>query len=175
MNGPGSTSGARHPSIGTYANLGFLRDQILVRSGPPYYTQSAALLGALDAAQREADTIGQAEWFRRHDAAATSFIKGIMATGANTVLAPAGNSEDLGLQDQSKTVMVIRYPEGVDDAQFRRLLWDKFDIFVIGNIGEFAGTSFRVGLMSAPQIDAGNVAHTLDAIAAGFVACRKGN
>jgi alanine-glyoxylate transaminase/serine-glyoxylate transaminase/serine-pyruvate transaminase len=162
-------------SIRTYASLCFLRDQILVRAAPPYYTQPAALFGSLDAAIRETESIGQPKWFRRHDAAAASFIAGVVACGAHMVLAPTGNIDDGGSQDQSKTVMVVSYPEGVDDPRFRRLLWDRFGVFVIGNIGEFAGTSFRVGLMSAPQIDQGNIARTLAAIAAGFELCRGGS
>jgi alanine-glyoxylate transaminase/serine-glyoxylate transaminase/serine-pyruvate transaminase len=39
-------------------------------------------------------------------------------------------------------------------------------IAVIGNIGEFAGRSFRVGLMSMPQLEPVHFDHTLHAIRA---------
>jgi alanine-glyoxylate transaminase/serine-glyoxylate transaminase/serine-pyruvate transaminase len=155
----------------TYSSLCFLRDQILLRAGPPWYTQPAAILGGLDAALCDAETLGQAAWFERHRKAAAGFLAGIAACGGRSVLAGDG-AVGGHAPDQSDTVMVIRYPEGVGDADFRRLLWSNYGIFVIGNIGEFAGTSFRVGLMSAPQIDARNLARTLDAIAAGFGLCR---
>jgi alanine-glyoxylate transaminase / serine-glyoxylate transaminase / serine-pyruvate transaminase len=152
----------------TYASLCFLRDQILVRAGPPFYTQPAAVLGGLDAALRDVETLGKAAWFERHRQAALDFLTGIAACGGRSVLAGDGGHA----ADQSDTVMVIRYPDCVEDADFRRLLWTDHGIFVIGNIGEFAGISFRVGLMSAPQIDARNRARTLEAIAAGFGASR---
>ena len=153
----------------TYASLAFLRQQILVRAGSPYYTQPAPLLRALEAALDEADTAGRDAWFRRHEAAADRFIAGIEQCGARLAYAPANGGAAPG---QSATVMVVRYPPGVSDAPFRQRLIEHHGVFVIGNIGAMAGTSFRVGLMSAPQIAAENIERTLEAIADGFAAAR---
>ena len=45
--------------------------------------------------------------------------------------------------------------------------------YVIGNVGDYAGRSFRVGLMSPPQIEPHNILGTLGAIEAALEDSRE--
>ncbi len=47
----------------------------------------------------------------------------------------------------SDTVTAIRYPEGVDDATFRKTLRENFGVILAGGQGELKGSIFRIGHM----------------------------
>jgi aspartate aminotransferase-like enzyme len=63
---------------------------------------------------------------------------------------------------RSKTVVASYYPEGVEDAKFRKTLAQEKGIVVAGGFGPFAGKVFRVGCMG--QINEGYVRRTLKAV-----------
>ncbi|HEV2364109.1 MAG TPA: hypothetical protein VGS12_07935 [Caulobacteraceae bacterium] len=58
----------------------------------------------------------------------------------------------------------MAYGEGIDDERFRQRLAEGHGLFVIGNVGDWKGRSFRVGLMSPPQLEPPAVERTLLAI-----------
>ena len=66
-------------------------------------------------------------------------------------------------ENYSDAVMAVAYRNGVDDDAFREMLRKEYGIYVIGNLGAWAGKSFRVGLISPPQLEARNLSGTLDA------------
>lgn len=135
----------------------------LERVETPPFTQPTGLILSLLAALREIEARGENR-FAVHRDAASRFMGGVREAGLGMVLdrGPAHNNREA----YSDTVMAVDYPQGTSDAQFRGALFEEHGIAVIGNIGEFAGRSFRVGLMSAPQLEATNLQATLDAIGA---------
>jgi alanine-glyoxylate transaminase / serine-glyoxylate transaminase / serine-pyruvate transaminase len=135
----------------------------LERSEAPPFTQPVGLILALAAALQEIEGRGKAR-FAAHRHAASEFMDSVRETGLRMVLdaGPAHNDRDA----YSDTVMAVEYPQGVSDAAFRGGLLEDHGIAVIGNIGQFAGQSFRVGLMSAPQLEAENFQGTLRAVRA---------
>lgn len=62
----------------------------------------------------------------------------------------------------SNTVTRVDLDESIDAEAFRSSLLDR-GFFVIGNVGASSGGSVRVGTMSRPQIEAGNIDALLDA------------
>ncbi|MGI0148889.1 MAG: pyridoxal-phosphate-dependent aminotransferase family protein, partial [Thermoplasmata archaeon] len=53
----------------------------------------------------------------------------------------------------SNTVTAIRYPPGVDDSQFRRILRETYRTIVAGGQGHLKGTIFRIGHMGICSLD----------------------
>ncbi|MBM3541745.1 MAG: alanine--glyoxylate aminotransferase family protein [Alphaproteobacteria bacterium] len=135
----------------------------LERVETPPFTQPTGLILALLAALREIEARGEGR-FAAHRDTAIRFMGGVRAAGLGMVLdrGPAHNDREA----YSDTVMAVEYPRGTTDAAFRGALFEDHGIAVIGNIGEFAGRSFRVGLMSASQLEPKAVQTTLDAIGA---------
>jgi len=48
---------------------------------------------------------------------------------------------------ESNTVTAIRYPEGIDDAKFRSIMWNKHGVLVAGGQSVVKGKIFRIGHM----------------------------
>ena len=58
----------------------------------------------------------------------------------------------------SNTVTAARYPPGIDDAKFRRILRDQYRVILAGGQSQLKGTIFRIGHMgiaSFPDLAAG--------------------
>ena len=147
-------------------NLRALFDAALTRGAPPLYTQPTSLVQALAASLHEIDGCGADRWFEAHARAAESLRSALRAEGFR-LATDASRTPDQGLDyGLSPSVVAVLYPEGLNDSQFRTLLEHEYGIFVIGNVGEQAGRSFRVGLMSSVQIDPRSIMSTVAAIVA---------
>ena len=102
------------------------------------YTPAVTLFFALDEALQMIKEEGLEARFKRH------------ATCANAMYTAA---EAMGLQTfarrevRSKTVVAIKYPNGVEDKKFRGLLDSEYRIAVAGGMGKTKGQIFRVGIM----------------------------
>ena len=66
------------------------------------------------------------------------------------------------MEVRSKTVVATFYPEGVDDAQFRKSMAHDKGVVIAGGFGMFAGKVFRIGCMG--QIKEEYVKKTLAAV-----------
>lgn len=145
----------RRPPIGNYFDFRALWQNTVERPHVPPFTQPTTLVFALRAALEEIDVVGIETWWALHRSVADRFIQEIRTLGFDLLLdeGPAAGHRNL----YSDTVIAVRYPDKISDEKFRRVLLDEFGIFVIGNVGEFAGKSFRAGLMSPSQMQAVNV------------------
>lgn len=161
-------------SAARYYNLPGWFERTVMRKAAPPYTQPTSLFRALHAALSELDEIGQERWFALHREAAMTFREGLHAIGLR-LLPEEKDPGDVALSTKSlsDTVFAVAYPEEVDDERFRLMMRDDYGIFVIGNIGGFAGRSFRVGLMSPPQIERRNVLATLESVSRAIAACKR--
>lgn len=147
-----------------YFNLVNLFEKTIVRSETPPYTQPSSLFRALNASLIEIAEIGHESWFALHRDMAALFREEIREAGFRMLTDGIGGKEALPDHHLSDTVMAVAYPEGVDDHRLRKTLYEDYGIFVIGNIGEFLGRSFRLGLMSPPQLEPRNVLGSIAAI-----------
>ncbi len=104
------------------------------------YTPAVTLFYALDEALQMIREEGLEARFKRH------------ATCANAMYAAA---EAMRLQPfarrevRSKTVVAIKYPNGIEDKKFRGTLDSQYRIAVAGGMGKTKGQIFRVGIMGS--------------------------
>ena len=149
---------------GNYFDFHSLHAMTVERLEVPPFTQPSGIIRALHAALSELEGIGREAWFERHRRAGARFRDTVRACGLSMLPEQdAGHNIQGALSD---TVMAVRLPDEVDLETFRRVLVEEFGIYVLGNLGEFANCSFRVGLMSPPQLAEENLAATLQAIPA---------
>lgn len=145
-----------------YFDFSELWKHSIERAHTPPFTQPTTLVLALRAALREICQFGMEKWWAIHRDLATRFMDDLRAGGFSMLI---DESTVAGCRDSySDTVIAVRYPPGVSDQSFRKILLEEFGIFVIGNVGEFAGRSFRVGLMGPAQMDAINMTGTVSAL-----------
>jgi aspartate aminotransferase-like enzyme len=121
--------------------------------GETPFTPALPLYYALDEALKELLEEGLAKRVERHDRMSAEMYIGLAKLGLKQVATD---------EVKSKTVVAEYYPQGVDDAQFRRELAKEKDVVIAGGFGPFAGKVFRVGCMGL--INHEYVARTLDAI-----------
>jgi len=121
--------------------------------GETPFTPALPLYYALDEALEELLEEGFAKRVERHDRMSEMLYDGLAGQGLKAV---AERSV------RSKTVVASYYPQGVDDAKFRKSLAHDKGVVVAGGFGPFAGKVFRVGCMG--QINEGYVSTTLEAI-----------
>lgn len=81
---------------------------------------------------------GLEERFRRHEAIAKSFRAGVKSMDLNLVPDEAV---------AANTLSVVRYPNDVNDADFRSVMAKEFNVIVAGGLGPLKGKCFRVGHM----------------------------
>jgi len=149
-------------AMGSYFDFRTWWAHTVERPVVPPFTQPTTLVLALRAALLEIDAFSPERWWQIHRDIADRFIDEVRGLGFRLLIdeSPIANQRDF----YSDTVMAVRYPDHISDAKFRKFLFERYGIFVIGNIGEFAGKSFRVGLMSPPQMNAVNLFGTLLAL-----------
>lgn len=155
---------SRHPREVGFYNLTNIRRQTIERPAPPPYTQPAGLFAALHEALGEIEARGIDNWFDEHRRAGRLVRDQLRAFGL-TILPDLGAAA--GRQDEavySDAVIAVGYPDGIDDEAFRAQLGKAYGVFVIGNVGDWSGRSFRMGLMSPPQLEPANVQRTLSSI-----------
>ncbi|HUH82765.1 MAG TPA: alanine--glyoxylate aminotransferase family protein [Nitrososphaerales archaeon] len=121
--------------------------------GETPFTPALPLYYALNEALEELLEEGFAKRVERHDRMSEMLYDGLAGQGLKAV---AERSV------RSKTVVASYYPQGVDDAKFRKSLAHDKGVVVAGGFGPFAGKVFRVGCMG--QINEGYVRTTLEAI-----------
>jgi aspartate aminotransferase-like enzyme len=121
--------------------------------GETPFTPALPLFYALDEALTELLEEGFAARVARHDRMSALLYDGLAGFG----LKPVAEKEV-----RSKTVVASYYPQGVDDAKFRKSLAHDRGVVIAGGFGPFAGKVFRVGCMG--QINEGYVKTTLKAI-----------
>jgi alanine-glyoxylate transaminase/serine-glyoxylate transaminase/serine-pyruvate transaminase len=155
---------ARLPSpgfMGSYFDLETWWRSTNERKDLPPFTQPTTLVFALHEALRQIEQIGVEAWWSVHREVADRFIREMRAAGFHMLLDNGPAADDR--ESYSDTVVALEYPPNVSDQACRDLLMNEFGIFVIGNIGEFSNRSFRVGLMSPPQLEAVNLDSALAA------------
>lgn len=150
--------------MGNYYNLKALIKNTIERPVTPPFTQAASLVHALNQALTEIDAFGIENWWAYHHQVAANFRQSLKQAGFRVLLddGPVSGDETY----YSDSVIAIGYPDGVDDAKFRETLMCEHGMFVIGNVGRYAGKSFRVGLMSPPQLEAINLSGALAVLVA---------
>ena len=121
--------------------------------GETPFTPALPLFYALDEALKELLEEGLSKRVERHDRMSQEIYGGLSKLGLKQVA-----SNDV----RSKTVVATFYPQGVEDAQFRRALAREKDIVIAGGFGPFAGKVFRIGCMG--QINHDYVVRTLSAV-----------
>ncbi len=121
--------------------------------GETPFTPALPLFYALDEALRELLEEGLVRRVQRHDKMAAMLYDGLAGLGLKPVA-----DRDV----RSKTVVASYYPDGVEDAAFRKALAHDNGIVVAGGFGPFKGKVFRVGCMG--QISERYVQRTLKAI-----------
>lgn len=121
--------------------------------GETPFTPALPLFYALDEALKELLEEGFSQRVGRHDRMSAAIYGGVEAMG----LKPVPRQEV-----RSKTVIATYYPQGVDDATFRKALSNDYGIVIAGGFGPFAGKVFRVGCMG--QVRQEYVDRTLNAL-----------
>lgn len=102
------------------------------------YTPSVSLTYALNEALELVLDEGLENRFKRHEKLAKATICGLEAMGIELFAKEWA---------RSVTVTSAKYPEGINDSEFRGLLADKYGILVAGGQGQVSGKIFRVGHM----------------------------
>ena len=150
--------------MGAYFDFRRWWQSTVERTATPPFTQPTTLVLALRQSLLEITSGGMEIWWARHAKVATRFMDDMRAAGFRMLLDQAPQQHPRSAY--SDTVIALTYPEGIADATFRKTLLEDSGIFVIGNVGAYAGRSFRVGLMSPPQLDDSNLEATRDGIQA---------
>ncbi len=128
--------------------------------GETPFTPALPLYYALDEALVELLEEGFAKRVERHERMSGLLYDGLAKMGMKAVAEKSV---------RSRTVVASYYPQGVDDAKFRKALAHDRGVVIAGGFGPFAGKVFRVGCMG--QVNEGYVSTTLKAISetmAGF-------
>ena len=99
---------------------------------------------------------------KRHQVCANAFYE----TFENSTLEPFAEKNA-----RSNTVIAIKYPENVNDADFRSMLENQFGIIVGGGFGNLKGKIFRIGSMG--EINQSYVLRTISSIDSTFSLLNK--
>jgi alanine-glyoxylate transaminase/serine-glyoxylate transaminase/serine-pyruvate transaminase len=118
-------------------------------SPPLYY----AMHGALAAIEEE----GLKNRWDRHKRAGERLIHGLARLGFEPLVKRS--------EDRIWHLTTVIPPQGVDEAQLRQKLLDKFNIEIAGGLGQLTGKILRIGTMGPLATDE-NVDSLLEAIAA---------
>ncbi|MFI5449333.1 MAG: pyridoxal-phosphate-dependent aminotransferase family protein [Candidatus Bathyarchaeia archaeon] len=113
--------------------------QFMENSETPY-TPAVTLFYALDEALQMIREEGLEARFKRHTTCANAMYAAAEAMG----LQPLARREV-----RSKTVVAIKYPNGIEDKKFRGTLDSQYRIAVAGGMGKTKGQIFRVGIMGS--------------------------
>lgn len=103
-----------------------------------HYTAPVSMIYALLAALEEIEAEGLEARFQRHREVSAALRRG---------LEPLGLTPLVPVEHATPMLTTICYPDGIDDAAFRKHLRQQHQIEVGGGLGPLAGKVFRVGLM----------------------------
>lgn len=104
------------------------------------YTPAVTLFFALDEALQMIREEGLETRFKRHAACANAMYAAVEAMGLELYARK---------EVRSTTVLAIKYPNGVDDKNFRGTLNKKYRVVVAGGMGKTKGQLFRIGVMGS--------------------------
>ena len=102
-----------------------------------YATPAVNMVWALQESIRIIKEEGLENRYERHEKVAKAMRAAIEAMGFE-ILADEGN--------RANTLSCILYPQGIDDAEFRKILAEEGAV-VAGGLGDYAGKMFRLGHM----------------------------
>ena len=159
--------------MGSMFNVGEIIANTQKRRVTPPITQPTTLVHALHCSLSQLLDAGLEQWWSRHVTVARYLRGRLRALGLSLLLEVASGKEDA--DTHSVSVIAVNYPEGIADVAFRQMLLDEHGIFVIGNVGDQAGKSFRIGLMSPPQMRPENIERLVLAIESTLHALRRAN
>jgi len=91
--------------------------------------------------------------FARHTKIASAFRAGMRAIGLKLLCEDA---------DASNTLTVTRYPDNVNDAEFRKAMAEVYGVTTAGGLGPLKGKAFRVGHMG--NVNRNDILATIAAI-----------
>lgn len=100
------------------------------------------ILGLLEALRLIAEEGLENRW-RRHRAFSEAFRAGLEAIGLESF--PARGHE-------AHTVSVAKVPEGIDDAELRKIMRERHGVVIAGGLGKLKGKIIRVGHMGSATI-----------------------
>jgi len=119
-----------------YFDLRLLKDYWLNRKY--HHTISAPLVYALDEALEIVLQEGLEERWNRHRENHLALVEALSQMGIDLLPPPA---------ERLWSLNAVRIPDGVDDAETRKQLLDRFGIEIGAGLGPFAGKIWRIGLM----------------------------
>lgn len=134
----------RVPSRSFYLDLDLLEDYWVRRKY--HHTLSSTLAYALQEALIAVEEEGLDARWARHERHHRALAAGLAAMGID-LLPPPG--------ERLWTLNAVRVPDGVDEAEVRKLLLAQFNIEIGAGLGPLAGRIWRIGLMGAgstPQL-----------------------
>jgi aspartate aminotransferase-like enzyme len=126
-----------HPIRSYYLNLLKWRELWLERSEFPY-TPSISDIYALDKAVELLLAEGEQAVIDRHFRVAEATRNALRAAGLELFPQPGA---------EANTVTAFRVPTGIDEGQFRTLLWEQYGVMMAGSWGDLAGKIWRIGHM----------------------------
>ena len=108
-----------------------------------HHTAPVSLHYAMREALRLIDDEGLANRFRRHRQNHLALVAGLEATGL-----------EMFAQEEVRawTVNTVKIPEGIDDAEVRRKLLERYGLEIVGGIGDLKGKVWRIGLMGSSSV-----------------------
>jgi alanine-glyoxylate transaminase/serine-glyoxylate transaminase/serine-pyruvate transaminase len=118
-----------------------------------FATPAVNMVYALHESCKQILAEGLEERFKRHAKLASAFRAGLRAMGLRLLC------EDSAA---SNTLTVAYYPEGVRDAEFRRVMAEEYGVVVAGGLGPLKEKAFRVGHMG--NVNRNDILATLSAI-----------
>ena len=122
---------------GFYLDIKLWRD--VMEEGVFPYTHSDPLVRALDESLNMIFEEGLESVYARHEAAKRASWRALEALG----LEPYPKTPE----DSSPTVTAFLAPKGVNEAELRRRVWEKYGVMIAGSWGKLEGKVLRVGHM----------------------------
>lgn len=126
----------KQPVVGYYANLTLWKHWFANRYFP--YTQPVSDLYGFNAAVDVVLEEGIEQFALRHKT---------IAEKVRRTLKTAGFEFFPDEKAASNTVTAFVIPDGIDDGQFRKYLWEKCGVMIAGSWGQLAGRVWRIGHM----------------------------
>lgn len=122
--------------------------------GETPFTPALPLYSALDCAFGLMLEEGMEKRVQRHKICADSFYAAFKAMGLEAFAKDAS---------RSNTVIALKYPQGLNDKQFRAAVEENYGVVLAGGFGEFNRKLFRVGSMG--EVNKYHVHATVSAVA----------
>ena len=122
--------------------------------GETPFTPVLPLYSALDCAFGIMLEEGMEKRIQRHKICADSFYAAFKAMGLEAFAKEAS---------RSNTVVALKYPQGLNDKQFRATVEENYGVVLAGGFGAYSGKLFRVGSMG--EVNKYHVNTTVSAVA----------